>query len=203
MTHSPHSARQQILDTAADLFIREGYRAVGIDTIIERSGVAKMTLYRHFPSKNALIVAYLERANTQFWAWFEQATSQYPDSPREQLVAVFEALEKQVTNPLCYGCPFLHVATEFPEEGHPGHQVAQQHKQAVHARFRDLAAQAGASLPEVLADQLLLLMDGAYLQARMFGPTNPATHVAQAAVMILDAHLGASVWHRNTPQNRV
>ena len=75
MADPTRSARQQILDTAVDLFSREGYLAVGIDTIIERSGVAKMTLYRHFPSKNALITAYLEYSNTTFWAWFEQAVS--------------------------------------------------------------------------------------------------------------------------------
>ncbi len=191
MTHVSHSTRQQVLDTAADLFFREGYRAIGIDTIVERSGMAKMTLYRHFPSKNALIVAYLERTSEQFWVWFVQATSQHPGSPRAQLVAVFEALEKLVATPICYGCPFLHVATEFPDEGHPGHQVARQHKLAVRARFQDLAAQAGARQPEVLADQLLLLMDGAYLQARMFGPANPASHVAQAARILIDAQVDA------------
>ena len=192
MTDSTRSARQQILSTAADLFYREGYRAVGIDTIIERSGVAKMTLYRHFSSKNALIVAYLEHTNELFWAWFEAATSKHPDSPRAQLVAVFEALASQVTNPICYGCPFLHAATEFPEEDHPGHRVALNHKLAVHARLQELATQAGARQPGLLADQLMLLMDGAYLQARMFGPKSPATHVAQAAVTLIDAQLNAS-----------
>lgn len=186
-TGSPRSARQQILDTAADLFFREGYRAVGVDTIIGRSGVAKMSLYRHFSSKDALIVAYLERSNELFWTWFEQAASPHPDDPRAQLVAVFEALEAYVSNPICHGCPFLHVAAEFPDETYPGHRLALEHKQAVRARFHELAAQAGAQQPEVLADQLMLLMDGAYLQARMFGPTNPAAHVAQAAVALLDA----------------
>lgn len=196
MAHSAHSTRQQILDTAADLFFRQGYRAIGIDTIIEHSGVAKMTLYRHFPSKNALIVAYLERSNEQFWTWFAQATSQHADSPRTQLISVFEALEQLVTTPICHGCPFLHAATEFPEEGHPGHQVAQQHKQAVHARLQDLGKQAGARQPEVLANHLLLLMDGAYLQARMFGPANPATHVAEAASILIDAQVNTKLEKR-------
>lgn len=187
MTGSTRSTRQQIIETAADLFFREGYRAVGIDTIIERSGVAKMTLYRHFLSKDALIVAYLERTDEQFWAWFEGATSKYPDSPRAQLLAVFEALAALVSKPTCYGCPFLHAATEFPALEHPGHRVALEHKQAVRTRLRELATQAGAYQPDVLADQLLLLMDGAFLQARMFGPTNPTVHVAQAAATLIEA----------------
>jgi AcrR family transcriptional regulator len=187
MTGSIRSTRQRIIETAADLFFREGYRAVGIDTIIEHSGVAKMTLYRHFPSKDALIVAYLERTDEQFWAWFEEGTSTYPDSPRAQLLAVFEALAALVSKPTCYGCPFLHAATEFPALEHPGHRVALEHKQAVRTRLRELATQAGAYQPDVLADQLLLLMDGAFLQARMFGPTNPAAHVAQAAATLIEA----------------
>lgn len=189
MTGSTRSARQQILDTAADLFFREGYRAVGIDTIIERSGVAKMTLYRHFASKDELIAAYLVQTNEQFWAWFEEATGKHPDSPRAQLVAVFQALATLVTKSTCYGCPFLHAATEFPALDHPGHRVALEHKQAVRTRLRYLAAQADARHPEVLADQLLLLMDGAFIQARMFGPANPASHVAQAAITLIEAHL--------------
>src|SRR5258708_2467939 len=104
MTDSTHSARQRILATAADLFLREGYRAVGIDTIIERSGVAKMTLYRHFSSKNDLINAFIEQTIQQFWAWFEQAISDHPDSPRAQLVAIFETLACLVADPDFYGC---------------------------------------------------------------------------------------------------
>jgi AcrR family transcriptional regulator len=192
MAGSPRSTRQHILDTATELFFREGYRAVGVDTIIERSGVAKMTLYRHFSSKNDLIVAYLEAMNGLFWAWFEQATDKYPDSPRAQLVAVFEALVSLVNSPECRGCPFLHAAVEFPEPEHPAHQVAINHKQAVRARFRDLGAQAGAQQPDVLADQLLLLMDGTFLQVRMRATIQSTNQVAQAAMTLIDAQLKAS-----------
>ncbi|WP_162005784.1 TetR family transcriptional regulator C-terminal domain-containing protein [Dictyobacter vulcani] len=104
-------------------------------------------------------------------------------------MVVFAALEKMVSNPMCHGCPFLHAATEFPEETHPGHHLALEHKQAVRARFQALAAQAGAQYPEILADQLMLLMDGAHLQSRMFGPTNPVVYVAQVAVALIDVQL--------------
>lgn len=183
------SARQHILETAARLFFKEGYRAVGIDTIVAESGVAKMTLYRHFPSKDDLIVAYLEYSNTQFWDWFEAAIDQHPDQPRQQLIDLFDALEKLVTTPTCYGCPFLNAATEFPEADHPGHRVALEHKQALRSRLAALAQQAGAAHPAALADLLLLLMDGAFMAVRMFGQDNPANGIGQYARQLIDCHL--------------
>jgi AcrR family transcriptional regulator len=191
MADSTHSARQRILDTAADLFFREGYHAVGIDTIIERSGVAKMTLYRHFSSKNDLINAFIENTIEQFWAWFEQAISQHPESPRAQLVAIFEALASIVADPAFCGCSCLNAVVEFPQLKHPAHQIALQFKQTVHARFRDLGAQAGAKQPDMLADQLLLLLNGALMQGRIRGSTYSAHSVVQAAIVLVDAQLEA------------
>jgi AcrR family transcriptional regulator len=183
------SARQQVLETAAALFFRDGFRAVGVDTIVAVSGVGKMTLYRHFPSKDALIVAYLRDSNEKFWAWFDDATTAPAGGAREQLLGFFRALEKLVTQPTCYGCPFLNAAVDFPERTHPGHRVALAHKQAVRARFRELAEQAGARAPEALANHLALLMDGAFMAARVSGVRNPASHVAQAAEVLIDAQL--------------
>lgn len=183
------SARELILETAADLFFREGFRAVGVDTIIKQADVAKMTLYRHFPSKDELIVAYLQDTNGKFWEWFNESTAQAGDQPRVQLIAFFKALEKLVTSPQCYGCPFLNAVVDFPEASHPGHRVALEHKQAVRSRFHELAYQAGARAPDNLADQLLLLMDGAFMAVRMYGADNPAAHVAAAAESLIAAQV--------------
>ncbi len=182
-------AREAILETAGDLFFREGFRAVGVDTIIERSGVAKMTLYRHFRSKDDLIAAYLEDANRKFWVWFNESIAHAGDQPRLQIIAFFEALEKLVTTPQCYGCPFLNAVVDFPERNHPGHQVALDHKQAVRARFLELAQGAGARTPEILANQLLLLMDGTFMSVRVFGTNHPAAHVAEAAQALIAAQV--------------
>jgi|SRR5438552_2279221 len=191
MAASTHSARQRILATATDLFSREGYRAVGTDTIIERSGVAKMTLYRHFAAKNDLICAYIEQTIEDFWTSFEQVISEHPDSPRAQLVAIFEMLAATVADPAFCGCSCLHAAVEFPQRDHPAHQVAFQHKQDVRTRFRNLAAQAGTQQPDMLADQLLLLMNGLLMQGRMEGSTDVASPVVQAARALIDAQLEA------------
>jgi AcrR family transcriptional regulator len=191
MTQAPASsrpaARERILEAATRLFLRDGFRAVGVDTIIAEAGVAKMTLYAHFPSKDDLIVAYLERANEGFWQWLEAAVAGV-DDPRAKLAACFDAVGKLANDPQCLGCTFQGTAAEFPDPEHPGHRVALAHKQAVLARLGALAQEADLRAPEALADQLLLLMDGAWVAARMFGPGNPSAQVAAAATALIEAH---------------
>jgi len=180
--------KDKVFQTAARLFYQHGYRAVGVDTLAAESGIGKMTLYRHYPSKDDLIVAYLKDSNEIFWRNFEEITKGV-STPRAKLLAFFESLQDYANTPACYGCPFLNVATEYPETDYPGHQVAIEHKQSVRARFRQLAGEAGARNPEALAEQLFLLMDGAYMASRMFGAKNPATHLAEAARIFIDSAL--------------
>jgi AcrR family transcriptional regulator len=180
------SARDRILDTASELFYRDGYHAVGIDTIVARSGVAKMTLYRHFPSKDDLIAAYLERANVEYWDWLEAEIEDVEDPGK--LGAAFDAIAKLAASPRCLGCTFQAAASEFPDLDHPGHRVALAHKRQALERFGELARQAGLRDPDGLASQLVLLMDGAWVAARMFGPHNHATSVAAAARALIVAH---------------
>jgi AcrR family transcriptional regulator len=180
--------KDKVFQTAARLFYQHGYRAVGVDAIAAESGIGKMTLYRHYPSKDDLIAAYLKDSDDEFWDHFEQSTKDAP-SPHEKLLAFFRSLQDYVTTPACYGCPFINVATEYLKRI-AQRQVALKHKRSVRARFRQLAKEAGAADPEALADQLFLLMDGAYMAARMFGAKNPAAQAAQAARILVDASLG-------------
>ena len=138
------AARERILETAERLFYRDGYRAVGVDTIVAESGVAKMTLYRHFPSKDDLIAAYLERTNEQLLAWMEGLIAPHRD-PRAALEAVFDGVAKLASSPECLGCAFVAAAGEFPEPDHPGHQAAAAHKRAVVDRLRELARTSGSA----------------------------------------------------------
>jgi AcrR family transcriptional regulator len=183
------SARERILDAAGCLFYQQGFRAVGIDTIIAEADVAKMTLYSHFPSKDDLIVAYLERSDAEGWQWLHDVTAAH-ETPLEKLIAIFNALGEKADSAACLGCPVQATAAEFPDPNHPGHQVALASKQKVRAHFRDLAEQARLRDPDRLADQLMLLMDGAYASSRMYGPGNPARHVAAAARALIEAHSG-------------
>jgi AcrR family transcriptional regulator len=178
--------RQRILETAQRLFHRDGFRAVGIDTIVASAGVAKMSLYRHFPSKDDLIVAYLEQSNIQFWEWLDGAVA-HLDEPEEKLIGMFQAIEKLATSPECLGCTFQGTAAEFPDRDHPGHQAAVAHKRKVKDRFATLAQEAGLRDPEKLSDQLLLLMDGAWVAARMFGPHNPAAILSDTARTLINS----------------
>jgi AcrR family transcriptional regulator len=180
--------KEKLFQTAARLFYRHGYRAIGVDTIAAESGIGKMTLYRHYPSKDDLIVAFLRNSDNDFWNYFEQSTNGALTA-RAKILAFFQALQNYVVSPECYGCPFINVASEYPEVDYAGHQVALAHKQAVRERFNQLAQEAGTSQPQALANALLLLMDGAYMAARMYGgsPNNPAAGVAEAARQLVDA----------------
>ncbi len=181
--------KEKLFQTAARLFYQHGYRAIGVDTIAAESGIGKMTLYRHYPSKDDLIVAFLKESHREFWENFEQSTAEAPTA-REKLLAFFEALQNYVTSPACYGCPFINITSEYPEMEYAGHQVALEHKQSVRARFNQLARDAGARQPEALANALHILMDGAYMAARMYGaaPGNPAADVAEAARQLVSAY---------------
>lgn len=180
------STADYILDVAGALFYRRGFAAAGVDLIVRESGVAKMTLYRHFASKDDLIAAWLERVDTQFWESFERWAGPADQAPRDRLLGVFSGLEKLVSSPKCLGCPFLLAASEFPEPATRAHDVARRHKNQLRKRLRAMAADAGAPAPNVLGDQLLLLMDGAFMAARLFGAADhPGRHVADAAATLL------------------
>lgn len=179
-------ARERILAAASTLFFRDGFRAVGVDTIIAESGVAKMTLYRHFKTKDDLIVAYLERSNESFWAWFEHALGN--GSSKQQLLNLFDDLGRFVTIPECLGCMFQLAAADFPSLDHPAHSIAKTHKELVMDRLRGLAEEANLHDPHSLVSGLLLLMDGAFAAARMFGPSNHAAGVGQAARALIEYH---------------
>ncbi|OJX48156.1 MAG: hypothetical protein BGO78_12855 [Chloroflexi bacterium 44-23] len=182
------SPKDKLFQTAAKLFFQYGYRAVGVDMIAAESGISKMTLYRHYPSKDDLIIAFLKESDDDFWSYFEDST-QGALSAQQKLLAFFQGLQEYVTTPACYGCPFLNIVAEYPQNDYPGHQIAQDHKLAVRERFWLLAKEAGAKDASALADQLILLMDGAYMASRMFGSVNPAVRLAEAARVLIDSAL--------------
>lgn len=183
------SARERLLAAASDLFYRRGIRSVGIDEIIATADVAKMSLYRSFPSKDELVAAYLRDRDRLYWEWWESVMARHPGAPREQFSALFRALVKRTTRPDYRGCPFTNAATEFPEPDHPGRAVAVANKQELGRRLRDLVRTIGVRNPESLADQLVLLFEGTYSSAQTSGPSGPAHRVAQAAEALLAAAL--------------
>jgi AcrR family transcriptional regulator len=179
------SARERILTAAGPLFYEHGFRAVGIDTIIEQSGVAKMSLYRNFATKDDLIIEYLRSSNEGFWGMAQPLLDRADLDPLERLATFFDAMQTIATRPGCHGCTFTIASGDFPDRNHPAHLVALEHKRRIISEFSRVAKLAGLAHPGELAEQLLLLLDGAWASARMFGPRGPARRTAAAARAIL------------------
>lgn len=187
MRSSQKSARERILETAEDLFYREGIHAVGIDTIIEKSGVAKMSLYRSFASKDDLVAAYLEARSQRYWRWWDGVMALNPSQPRRQLRDLFEAIALRTRRPEFRGCAFMKAAAEFPEEGSHARVVALAHKKELRRRLLKLCRTIGALQPDVLSNQLQMLIEGAYSTAGILGKRDAVKASAKAAEALIDA----------------
>ena len=181
------SARERILETADELFYREGIHAVGIDTIIEKSGVAKMSLYRSFASKDDLVSAYLQSRSQRYWQWWDGIMARNTNEPRRQLRDLFEAIAVRARRPEFRGCPLLKAAAEFPEEGCRARVVALAHKQELRKRLLKLCRTIGAHQPDVLSNQLLMLIEGAYSTAGILGKRDAVKATAKAAEALIDS----------------
>ncbi len=183
------SARERLLEAASELFYRQGIRSVGVDEIVAAADVAKMSLYRSFLSKDELAAAYLEATDARYWTWWEGILARHPGDPRAQLRALFRGLAQRATRAGWRGCPFTNAATEFPEPGHPARQVAERNTRELRRRLLELARALGARRPAQLADQLVLLFEGAYASAQTFGAAGPAAAVTDAADALVAAQL--------------
>lgn len=178
------SVRERVLETAATLFYQEGVRAVGVDLVVERSGVAKTSLYRHFATKDDLVVAFLEREDAEYWRDWESAAAQGKDDAEAELQALLRWIAEHIAGPKYRGCPFLNVATEFPAPAHPARAVARRNKVELHRRLGVLARKMGARKPDQLADQLVFLIDGAYMNGVLLGKKGPAHSLVAAGLAL-------------------
>ncbi|MFL9993570.1 transcriptional regulator, TetR family [Burkholderia sp. GAS332] len=157
------SARERILATASDLFYREGIRAIGVDTVVERSGVSKTSLYRVFDSKDALISAFAAEKDRLFWAWWDGVEEKHAEDPRALLDALLSGIAKRIAHPAFRGCPFLNLVAEFPDDNHPGRVIARDNKEEMQARLATIVTKLGVGNPKRTASQIALLINGAYV----------------------------------------
>ncbi len=181
--------RTHVLQVASALFYQQGIRAVGMDQIVREAEVGNATVYRQFPTKDDLAAAYVrERAD----AWFERmrAAADRVEDPQDKVLAVFATTATDIGGPGFRGCPMLNTHTEFPDAAHPAHAVAVAHKQEVREWLRDLVEQAGAGDPGVLADQLLLILNGTLATAAVLGPDGPALQGEELARQLLASACG-------------
>jgi AcrR family transcriptional regulator len=177
--------RDHLMATAWRLFYRDGYRAVGIDTLLAEAGVAKMTLYNHFSSKDDLIIAVLEKRDCELRASIIALVDASTGSPADKLLTVFDWLETWFGTPDFNGCAFIRALSEYPDIAHPIHQTAWRHKVAMQGALTQLCAQAGAHDPAALANTLSLLIDGAIVAAQATASTAPARAARETAAALL------------------
>jgi AcrR family transcriptional regulator len=181
--------REAIVDAALALFQRQGFHATGIDRILAESGAAKMTLYKHFRSKDELVLAALRRCEETFRAWFEERVRAAHGGPRRRLLAVFDVADEWFRSPAFCGCLFINAAAEFGGAEAPARRAAAEAKAATLAFLRELAAEAGAPDPDELARQLNLLLQGAIVMAHAGGDRDAAQAARRAAAALVKAGL--------------
>lgn len=177
--------RDHLMATAWRLFYRDGFRAVGIDLILAEAGVAKMTLYNHFASKEELIVALLEKRDRELRASIVATVEAAGKSPTKRLLAVFDWLEDWFGSADFNGCVFIRALSEYPEATHAIHRTAWNHKVAVKQMLTSLCDAAGAKDPDALAETLSLLIDGAIVAAHGTRETGSARSARATAAALL------------------
>ncbi|HEX4892358.1 MAG TPA: TetR/AcrR family transcriptional regulator [Hyphomicrobiaceae bacterium] len=183
--------REHLIDIAVRLFNRHGYHATGVDRIMEETGIAKTTLYRHFASKEDLIVAALtkidEQSREEMRAFVESAS----DDPRERVLATFDQLALWLTDCEFKGCPFVAAAAEFGEPGNPVFQAVKLHKRLMLAYIEELVRAARIPDPKTVARQIVMLQEGAIAYAQVLGCEGVIATAKAAAEKLIGTPAGA------------
>ncbi len=178
--------RGLVLDAATRVFTARGVHAVGMDELIAETGLAKMSVYRIFPTKDALVGAYLERLADTILGLIDADIAAYADDPARVLHRTLDAIEADLRRPDFRGCPFGNAAAEFSDPGHPARRWSRDYRRALLGRLQTAAAPLGPAGTE-LAARLAVLVDGCYLSAANLGPDGPAAAGLALARELVDA----------------
>ncbi|MFC3614486.1 TetR/AcrR family transcriptional regulator [Lutimaribacter marinistellae] len=181
--------RDELVRKALDVYYREGFHATGMDRLVAETGVSKTSMYKHFRTKEDLILAVLRLRDENFRNWLYRRMEELAETPAGQLLACFDALGEWFGLEGFRGCMFVKAGAEFQEKGHPIHAQASEHKRLLADHFTRLAQSAGAVEPVLLARQLLLLKEGAIAAAVLLNGAEAAKDAKAAAQIILNAAL--------------
>jgi AcrR family transcriptional regulator len=175
-----------LVTAAYELFARNGVQAVGVDAIIERSGVARQTLYRHFASKQDLVLAFLERRE-ELWTdgWLAAEVRRRARDPERRLLAIFDVFDQWFRTPDFEGCSFINVLLEYPDAHHPLHVAAAEYLERIRGFLRELATEAGFGDPDGFARQWHILMKGSIVAAGE-GDRDAARRAKQIGAALLE-----------------
>jgi AcrR family transcriptional regulator len=191
----PRTGRDRLIAASVELFYRKGFGAVGIDQIIAAAGVTKTTFYKHFESKDDLMVAAVQRRDEwESQAWRRAVRSIAGDDPTRQLLAMLDVMDIWFNDPDFHGCMFINVAAEFPNPHDPVHQAAAAYKRRVRDHCRDLASAAGATATgaETFADCYAALIEGALILRQTHGRNDAARAVRPAVEQMIETYLRGS-----------
>jgi AcrR family transcriptional regulator len=180
--------RDRILAVARDLFYRNGIRAVGVDAIAEAAGTNKMTLYRHFASKDELVAEYLRQSAKGEAANWERLQARHPGDALAQLRAWLKDMSDHVVNRDERGCPLANAAVELPDKDHPARRVIEECKAATRKRVIGLCRAADLKEPEQLADELNLMLEGARVTAQSVGTDGLGARLKRMSDALIAAH---------------
>jgi AcrR family transcriptional regulator len=186
--HERISPRDRILAVASDLFYRHGIKGVGVESIAEAAATNKMTLYRHFGSKDELVAEYLRSLAQKAAASWDALAARHRGDPPAQLRAWFAEMARRLSSGDDRGCALANAAVELPEKDHPARRVIETYKSGQRNRIVELCAAAGLSEPELLADELFLLLEGARVTAQSMGRDGLSERLVRMGEAMIAAH---------------
>lgn len=179
--------RQRLIDTAGELFYEKGFQAVGLSEIIDKVGITKTAFYKHFDSKDDLIIAILDNRDArELEEWTSYVRIRGRDSARAQILAFFDLLDEWFRQPDFRGCLFLNALTEFPASNDPINRAARAHGEHLAGAILQLARAAGASDPVSLTSQIMLLITGAIASRHRAGDMHAAETASRVARVLVD-----------------
>ena len=201
LPETPKTGRERLVAAAVELFYRNGFGAVGIDRVISAAGVTKTTFYKHFESKDDLMVAAVKRRDEwESAAWDRAIRKIAGDNPLKQLLALLDVMDLWFNDPDFRGCMFLNTAIEFPNPNDPVHQAASEHKRRIRDHWRNLAKAAGApeSGAETFADCYAALIEGAMILRQTHGRNDAARAIRPAIEQLVATYI-----HPNKRKKRI
>lgn len=173
------SKREQLIETAARLFARNGFHATGIDTILAEAGIAKKTLYNHFRTKDELILAALRKYDGEFRNNFMKSVEELAETPEARLLAIFDVAKAWFSDNKFYGCMFINAVGEYSEQDSAVREVCKEFKRLMRGYIKSLVEQAGLKDIEILTNELALVFEGSIVTAQVSEQNDMAAETAK------------------------
>jgi AcrR family transcriptional regulator len=180
--------RDELVQKALKVFYTNGFHATGMDMIAAETGISKTSIYKHFRTKEDLILAVLRLRDEHFRNWLYRRMEELADTPKQQLLAMFDALEEWFNDSDFKGCMFIKASSEYQEASNPIHKQCADHKRMLESHIQNLVENTNLKKPDLLARQLLLLKEGAIITAHLGHTENAAKDAKVAAEELINVY---------------